>query len=269
MSKVTAKKKTTSTQKVVKLDARGVYYKDLNGEIRQHAMKGARRFEVDNVFGQRYFGTNLWGIPGRDKIKIKVNGTPGSDLGAFMDGPTVEVFGNAQDATGNTMNCGRIIVHGSAGDVLGYGMRGGEIYVRGNVGYRVGIHMKEYQDKVPTIVIGGNMQDFFGEYMAGGRIIVLNKFFEGNPPVRNSFFIGTGMHGGNIFVRGDVEANQLGAEVGISEPTDKEWKDIEKYVTEYCKVFKLEKRQVKLLKREKFWKLYAKSKRPYGRLYAY
>ena len=129
MSKATAKKKTTSTQKVVKLDARGVYYKDLNGEIREHALNGARTFEVDNVFGQRYFGTNLWGVPGREKIKIRVNGTPGSDLGAFMDGPIVEVFGNAQDATGNTMNCGRIIVHGSAGDVLGYGMRGGEIYV--------------------------------------------------------------------------------------------------------------------------------------------
>ncbi len=269
MSRSTAKKKAISPRKVFKLDARGVYYKDLNGEIRTLALQGARRFEVDNVFGQRYFGTNLWGIEGRDKIKIRVNGTPGSDLGAFMDGPTVEVFGNAQDATGNTMNCGRIIIHGSAGDVLGYGMRGGEIYVRGNVGYRVGIHMKEYMDKVPTVVIGGTMQDFFGEYMAGGRIIVLNKFFEDNPPIRQSYFIGTGMHGGNIFVRGDVHANQLGAEVGIAEPTDEEWKKIEKYVANFCKFFKMEAEQVKLLKREKFWRLYAKSKRPYGRLYAY
>jgi glutamate synthase domain-containing protein 3 len=190
-------------------------------------------------------------------------------MGAFMDGPTLEVFGNAQDATGNTMNCGRIIIHGSAGDVLGYGMRGGEIYVRGNVGYRVGIHMKEYMDKIPTVVIGGTMQDFFGEYMAGGRIIVLNKFFDNNPPIRQSYFIGTGMHGGSIFVRGDVEAHQIGAEVGITEPTDDEWMEIEKYVAKFCTVFGLEKRQVKLLKREKFWRLSAKSKRPYGMMYAY
>ena len=43
----------------------------------------------------------------------------------FMDGPTVEVFGNAQDGVGNTMNGGTVVVHGNAGDVLGYGMRGG------------------------------------------------------------------------------------------------------------------------------------------------
>lgn len=257
------------SRKVVKLDATGVYYKDLNREIRSLAHEGVRKFEIHNVYGQRYLGTNLWGIDDRDRIRIRVYGTPGSDMGAFMDGPTLEVFGNAQDATGNTMNCGRIVVHGSAGDVLGYGMRGGEIYVRGNVGYRVGIHMKEYMNKVPTIVIGGTMQDFFGEYMAGGRIIVLNKFFEDNPPIRQSYFIGTGMHGGSIFVRGDIEAHQVGAEVGISEPTDAEWKEIEKYVSNYCSVFGLEKRQVKLLKREKFWRLFAKSKRPYGTMYAY
>jgi len=77
------------------------------------------------------------------------------------------------------------------------------------------------------------------------------------------------MHGGSICVRGDVEAHQIGAEVGISEPTDKEWSEIEKYVAKYCTVFGLEKKQVKLLKREKFWRLSAKSKRPYGTMYAY
>lgn len=262
------KKKTLSPSKWVKIDAQGVYYKDLNRQIRAMANEGARKFEISNVFGQRYIGTNLWGTE-REKIQIRVHGTPGSDLGAFMDGPSIEVFGNAQDATGNTMNCGRIIIHGSAGDVLGYGMRGGEIYVRGNVGYRVGIHMKEYLDKVPTVVIGGTMQDFFGEYMAGGRIIVLNKFFDDNPPIRHSYFIGTGMHGGNIFVRGEIEAHQIGAEVGMSEPTDAEWKVIEKYVHNFCKAFGMETSKAKLLKREKFWRLFAKSSRPYGRLYAY
>lgn len=269
-STATRKKRNRVTpRQVIKLDATGAYYKNLNRQIRALAQEGARKFEIHNVYGQRYLGTNLWGVEDREKIRIRIYGTPGSDMGAFMDGPTLEVFGNAQDATGNTMNCGRIIVHGSAGDVLGYGMRGGEIYVRGNVGYRVGIHMKEYKDKIPTIVIGGTMQDFFGEYMAGGRIIILNKFFEDNPPVRQSYFIGTGMHGGSIFVRGEVEAHQIGAEVGISEPTDKEWREIEKYVANFCTAFGLEKKLDKLLKREKFWRLSAKSKRPYGRLYAY
>ena len=64
----------------------------------------------------------------------------------FMDGPTLEVFGNAQDGVGNTMNAGTVIVHGDAGDVLGYGMRGGKVFIKGDVGYRVGIHMKAYED---------------------------------------------------------------------------------------------------------------------------
>ena len=152
MSTSTAKiklKGKTGSRQVVRLDATGVYYKDLNRRIRALAQKGARKFDIENVYGQRYLGTNLWGVEDREKIRIRIYGTPGSDMGAFMDGPTLEVFGNAQDATGNTMNCGRIIVHGSAGDVLGYGMRGGEIYVRGNVGYRVGIHISEIQDFHP------------------------------------------------------------------------------------------------------------------------
>jgi len=267
---IKSKSRKYSPNKWVKLDATGVYHKDLNRQIRVMALEGAKKFEIRNVFGQRYLATNLWGVPDRHKMKIRVYGTPGSDMAAFMDGPEIEVFGNVQDAIGNTMNCGKIIVHGSAGDVLGYGMRGGEIYIRGNVGYRVGIHMKEYIEKVPTVVIGGTVQDFFGEYMAGGRIIVLNKFLEDNPPVRLSYFMGTGMHGGSIFIRGDVEAHQIGAEVKKSKPNNAEWKTIQKYVNNFSKTFDLkEERRVKLLKREKFWRLSAKSARPYGRLYAY
>jgi glutamate synthase domain-containing protein 3 len=263
-------KKKASTDKWIKIDATGVYYKDLNRQVRAMALEGARKFEINNVFGQRYLGTNLWGIEDRHKIRFRINGTPGSDMAAFMDGPAIEVHGNAQDAIGNTMNCGKIVIHGSAGDVLGYGMRGGEIYIRGNVGYRVGIHMKEYMDKVPTVVIGGTMQDFFGEYMAGGRIIVLNKFFEDNPPVRQSYFIGTGMHGGNIFIRAEIEAHQMGAEVGVAEVTNAEWRIITQYVDNFCKEFDVPAaKKKKLLNRAKYRRLYPKSARPYGRLYAY
>jgi glutamate synthase domain-containing protein 3 len=251
------------------LDAEGVHYKDLNRQIRNLSLAGVSSFSVRNVFGQRYFGTNLWGIDGREEISIQVHGTPGSDLGAFMDGSTIEVFGNAQDATGNTMNKGRIVIHGSAGDVLGYGMRGGEIYVRGNVGYRVGIHIKEYGDQIPTIVIGGTIQDFFGEYMAGGRIIVLNRFLEDNPPVRRSNFIGTGMHGGSIFMRGEIDKDQIGAEVGIAEPTEEEYRQIREYVDNYCRLFSVGSKIAEFMENDRFCRLYPKSIRPYGQLYAY
>lgn len=263
------KKEGQRLSETVTIEAKSIHYKELNRSIRSLALEGSRRFEVLNVFGQRYFGTNLWGIEDRDDIRIRVHGTPGSDLGAFMDGPTIEVLGNAQDATGNTMNGGRIIIHGSAGDILGYGMRGGEIYVRGNVGYRVGIHMKEYMNVVPTIVIGGTIQDFFGEYMAGGRIIVLNRFFEEDPPQRESYFIGTGMHGGNIFIRGEVEPHQIGAEVGVTEPTEEEYRQIGEYVDRFCSTFHLGERESESLRKDRFSKLNAKSTRPYGKLYAY
>lgn len=58
----------TAARKVVKLDAAGVYYKDLNREIRSLAHEGIRKFEIHNVYGQRYLGTNLWGIDDREKI---------------------------------------------------------------------------------------------------------------------------------------------------------------------------------------------------------
>ena len=257
------------SNQTVTIDAKGIHYKELNRRIRSHALEGTESFEVQNVFGQRYFGTNLWGIEDRENIRIRVHGTPGSDLGAFMDGPTIEVMGNVQDATGNTMNGGRIIIHGSAGDILGYGMRGGEIFVRGNVGYRVGIHMKEYMNVVPAIVIGGTIQDFFGEYMAGGRIIVLNRFFEDNPPPRESCFIGTGMHGGSIFIRGEVDPHQIGAEVGVSEPTEEEYRQIGEYVDRFCGIFDPGSGEAESLRKEPFSKLTARSTRPYGRLYAY
>ena len=55
-----------------------------------------------NVNGQRYIGTGLRG----EGLRIEVHGTPGQAVAMFMDGPTVEVFGNAQDGVGNTMNAG-------------------------------------------------------------------------------------------------------------------------------------------------------------------
>ena len=155
---------------VVKIDASGVYYRELNASLREVASNGARKIELYNVHGQRYIGTGL-----DSPVEIKIFGTPGNDLGAFMNGSKITVCGNAQDGCGNTMNDGEIIVHGHAGDTVGLSARGGKIFVREDVGYRAGIHMKEYQDKKPMLVIGGTAQDFLGEYMAGGILILLGR----------------------------------------------------------------------------------------------
>src|SRR5512135_1726599 len=110
---------------VWKIDAQDMIYKDLNALLREIDARGVSRVEINNVYGQRYIGTDL-----KNKVKIDIFGTPGNDLAAFMDGPYIEVHGNAQDCTGNTMNGGEIVVHGRAGDITGYGMRGGKMFIR-------------------------------------------------------------------------------------------------------------------------------------------
>jgi glutamate synthase domain-containing protein 3 len=163
------------------------------------------------------------------------------------------------------MNEGEIIVHGHAGDVVGLSARGGKIFVREDVGYRAGIHMKEYQDKKPVLVIGGTAQDFLGEYMAGGVLILLGiGLAEGEQ--HKARFIGTGMHGGAIYIRGSVEDYQLGKEVGTADLEDKDFRILQQYIGEFSAHFGCEADEILAYK---FTKLYPRWLRPYGRLYAY
>ena len=80
-----------------------------------------------------------------------VKGTPGNALGSYLDGTEISVYGNVQEATGDTMNDGAIYNHGSAGDGTGYAMRGGVILIQGDTGYRTGVHMKQYKEKFPPL----------------------------------------------------------------------------------------------------------------------
>jgi glutamate synthase domain-containing protein 3 len=245
---------------IVKIDASGIYYRDLNARLREIVSNGNEKIEICNVYGQRYLGTDL------DKpIEIEVFGTPGNDLGAFMNGPRIIVRGNAQDGCGNTMNEGEIIIDGHAGDITGLSARGGRIFVRDSVGYRAGIHMKEYKDKKPVLVIGGTAQDFLGEYMAGGVLVLLglNLTEKENHKAR---YIGTGMHGGVIYIRGKVEDYQLGKEVGTAELDESDSLMIKNCVEEYATYFN---RDAEEIMKKQFIKLYPKWLRPYGRLYAY
>ena len=247
-------------ENVVKIDASGIYYKDLNTSLRQVVSNGTGKIELHNVYGQRYIGTDL------DKpVYIEIYGTPGNDLGAFMNGPRITVHGNAQDGCGNTMNEGEIIVHGHAGDIIGLSARGGKIFVKEGVGYRAGIHMKEYKDKKPALVIGGTAQDFLGEYMAGGVLLLLGlDLAEGEN--HRAKFIGTGMHGGVIYLRGSVEDYQLGKEVGVAELEEEDIGVVRRYVGEFTAHFGGD---VEKIMERRFVKLYPRWLRPYGRLYAY
>ncbi len=246
------------------IDASGLMHKEVNDLIRYAAVKGAKKIEVRNVCGQRYIGTRLYFPNPKPRLEIEIHGFPGNDLGAFLNGHKIIVYGNAQDGVGNTMDDGEIIVHGRAGDVVAMSMRGGRILIRDDVGYRTAIHMKEYKDKIPTLVIGGTAQDFFGEYMAGGRVVLLGLNL-GDKPHR-ARYIGTGMHGGTMYIRGKVEKWQLGKEVGMVDMDKEDWKFLEKNVGDFCKEFNLDVDEVL---GGNFLKLKPVTKRPYGKIYAY
>ncbi len=241
------------------INAQGIYYKELNEKIRTLLDQGVTELRLENINGQRYLGVGLFG-----QQRIEIHGTPGNNLASLMDGLTIEVFGNGQDGIGNTMNAGKVIIHGNTTDITGYAMRGGKIFIRGDVGYRVGIHMKAYQDKQPLIVVGGKAGDFLGEYMAGGNLVLLGLDLKPNQPLTGDY-VGTGMHGGTIYIRGKISAHLLGKEVKVTtlEPEDHAF--LEQAITEYAGYFNLNAQEIL---QQEFTKLIPFNKRPYGNLYA-
>lgn len=257
---MTKKPAKGQSRRLVKIDALGLHYRELNALLREAVAGGAESIELTNVYGQRYIGTDLM-----KPVRIDIHGTPGNDLGAFMEGPRITVHGNGQDGIANTMNEGEIIVHGHAGDILAMAARGGKVFVRDDVGYRAAIHMKEYEEKKPTVVIGGTAQDFLGEYMAGGVLVVLGLNLKEGERHRASY-IGTGMHGGVIFLRGAVEKHQLGKEVGVAQPDEADRKLLRTLVGQYAEYFD---RDAEEILRKDFIKLFPLYLRPYGRLYVY
>jgi glutamate synthase domain-containing protein 3 len=244
----------------VMINASDLHYRELNPMVKAAASEGANEIVLDNIYGQRYIGSGI-----RNPVRITIHGIPGNDLGAFMDGPDIIVDRNAQDGVGNTMNDGTIVVHGRAGDIVGMGMRGGRIFIRDDVGYRAAIHMKEYRRHMPVLVIGGEAQDFLGEYMAGGLVIVLGLGQNGEARC-DAHHIGTGMHGGSIFLRGEVEEYQLGDEVETQDVMEEDLELIRPYVKEYFEHFGGSSEDAL---HAGFLKLSARSHRPFGGLYAY
>ncbi len=197
--------------------------------INEAIRKAGKSVTLTDVIGQRFIAAGM-----SDKTVI-VNGVPGNALGAYLNGGKIIVRGNAQDAVGDTMNAGEIVIHGNTGDAAGYAMRGGSIYVKGNAGYRAGIHMKAYKEKIPVMVIGGRAGSFLGEYQAGGVIVVLGLENTNGKIVGN--FPCTGMHGGKMILRSDCAGIIFPNQVSAKPATQKELKEIKKYVAKYCRLF--------------------------------
>ena len=212
-------------EKIKHINAEGLSFSALNEAIRL----SGKDCVVENCLGQRFIASGM-----NDK-NIKINGVPGNALGAYLGGGEITVEGNAQDAVGDTMSGGEIVVCGNIGDAAGYAMRGGAIYIKGSAGYRAGIHMKEYKEKKPVIVIGERAGSFLGEYQAGGLIIVLGLKNGSKPAVGN--FPCTGMHGGKMIIRGKTQDILFPAQVTAEQATDGDIEEIRPYIERFCFLF--------------------------------
>ena len=241
-----------------RIDAGNLTYTELNRIIRAKVAEGVKEIEIENVLGQRFIADGLKG-----DVTITIHGVPGGDLGMFMSGPTCIVHGNAEHAPGNTMDAGTIVIHGSAGDAVAHSMLGGKIFVRDDIGYRGGIHMKEYKGKRPCLVIGGSARAFLGEYMAGGLVIVLGL---GRGPAVSEQGIGSGIHGGEIFVRGEVPPHLLGVGAKISPAGAEEKKRMAPLIGEFASYFGAD---AESLLSEAYVRIAPSSSRPFANKYVW
>lgn len=212
--------------------------------------------QINHVNGQRYIACG-W----KNNKRLVLQGTAGNNLGAFAEGPQIIVYGNGQEGVANTMNAGQIIIHGRVGDIAGYGMRGGELFIKGDAGYRLGIHMKAYQDKKPVIVVGGNVGAFAGEYMAGGTIIILGI---GSQPDLIGAYCGTGMYGGTIYLRGDYPERNLAPNLKKELLTVDELPEIKAYLQDFAQYFSY---SLEELLNPPFTRLSVLQERPFAHLY--
>ncbi len=133
-----------------------------------------------------------------DTIRIKLNGSAGQSLGAFLaQGIFMEIEGDANDYVGKGLSGGRIAVYPPAnssfnaednfisGNVCLYGATSGEAFFRGQVAERFCVR----NSGASTVVEG--VGDHGCEYMTGGRTVILG------PTGRN---FAAGMSGGIAYV---------------------------------------------------------------------
>ena len=109
--------------------------------------------------------------------------------------------------------------------------------------------------------------------MAGGILVVLGLRANadagtGLPSAKELVgdFVGTGMHGGCIYIRGEIDPRLLGKEVKMSplDKTDRE--SLRAHIADFCTLFSLD---IEKVLDHPFVKLYPYTHRPYGRIYAY
>jgi glutamate synthase domain-containing protein 3 len=114
-------------------------------------------------------------------------------------------------------------------------------------------------------VCGGKARDFFGEYMAGGLLVLLGVSSRVEGPIVGGH-LGAGMHGGEIYVRGEILPWQCGGEVYMATATPDETEALRPLLQEYCEAFGTD---IEALLAEPFTRIAPAGARPYAGLYTY
>ncbi len=146
----------------------------------------------------RRYGNHGFGTPDEPLIRLRLRGTAGQSLGAFLvQGIALDVEGEANDYVGKGMCGGEIILRAPtergfepsqstiAGNTVLYGATGGRLFAHGQVGERFAV-----RNSGATAVVEG-CGDHGCEYMTGGTVVVLG-------PLGKNF--AAGMSGGEAFV---------------------------------------------------------------------
>ncbi|MDY6822810.1 MAG: FAD-dependent oxidoreductase [Thermodesulfobacteriota bacterium] len=173
----------------------------LEETIQAAVERGERFLEID-AFGQHGIGGRLWKA-GDEQVQVRITGHVGQRPGSLgFPNTRIEIMGPASDDVG-WLNAGaRIVVHGNAGNGLANAMAQGKIYVAGNIGAR-GMTMTKRNPRFdpPEVWVLGSAGDYFGEFMAGGIVVVC-----GIDPQTPDNILGyrpfVGMVGGKVFFRG-------------------------------------------------------------------
>ena len=119
-------------------------------------------------------GKVKWIGRGMTRGRIRIAGSAGMHLGAYMKGGAIDVSGNVSDWLGAEMSGGFIRIHGNAGGQVGAAYRGSltgmtdvTILIEGTAGLEVGMRMKR-----GIIAVGGAVKDFAGLQMKGGTLVL-------------------------------------------------------------------------------------------------
>jgi len=206
---------------------------------------GWRSFILYRTRGQRLISTAVMGASDTDDVVVDVYGSAGEYFGAFMQGGTLRLHGNAQNFCAMGMHHGNLYVYGNAGKVNGYASKGGKVVILGNIIDRAwtnSVNDSRCQDL--EVFILGSATKYAGESLMGGNFFFGGLHFDQTGKLRFNErpYLGTKMLGGasrGKFVFFDPEDRLIEAQYAhgkLREFTGEEWKY---YLAKIKEVFEL------------------------------